>query len=64
VLSAFLLRRGKGSLRRKAHLAHYDQFGEIDRTWCGRTDWNLVSNVPWGCSTCKHCLAAVARAAS
>jgi hypothetical protein len=59
----FLLRRGPGSMRRKAHLARYNQFGEITGTWCGRP-YDLVSNVPWGCQTCKHCLRQYGRAAS
>lgn len=53
---AYLLRRGPGSLRRKAHLARYDAFGNIAGAWCHRTGFNLTSNVPWGCKTCKDCL--------
>ena len=58
----YLLRRGRGYARRRAHLAHFDAFGRIDRAWCGRTDFNLRSNVPWGCKTCRHCINAQGRA--
>lgn len=58
----YLLRRGKGSLRRKAHLARYNQFGQIAGPWCHRTGFNLTSNVPWGCKTCKDCLRKMAQA--
>ena len=54
-MSAYLLRRGPGALRRKAHLARYDAHGEIAGSWCGRP-YNVVSNVPWGCRTCKVCV--------
>lgn len=50
----YLLRRGPGSLRRKAHLAKYDVLGRIVGAWCGRP-YNLTSNVPWGCKTCRDC---------
>lgn len=55
-MATFLLRRGKGSLRRVAHLAHFDPHGEIDQSWCGRSDFDLSSNVPWGQPICKNCL--------
>lgn len=55
-MSDYLLRRGPGYARRKAHLARYNPHGEIAGSWCGRP-YNLVSNVPWGCKTCKVCLA-------
>lgn len=58
----YLLKRGKGYQRRRAHLAHYDAFGQIDRSWCGRVEFNLTSNVPWGSKTCRHCINAVNRA--
>lgn len=56
-MSAFLIRRGKAAVRRrrKAHLAHYDAHGQIDRAWCGRTEFDLTSNVPWGLGICKTC---------
>ena len=52
----FLYRRGSGSRRRVMHLAHYDGFGEIDRAWCGRNDYNTTINVPLGQPRCKDCL--------
>ena len=61
-MSTFLLRRGKGSLRRKAHLARYDEFGEIAGAWCHRGGFDVSSNVPWGCRQCKDCLRRMAAA--
>lgn len=52
----FLLRRGPGARRRVAHLAHYDAFGRIDGSWCGRDDFNLTCNLPLGQPSCKDCL--------
>ena len=54
---AYLIRRGKKALYRqsRAHLAHYDPQGRIDRAWCGRTNFDLSSNVPWGLKVCKQC---------
>jgi hypothetical protein len=59
----YLLRRGgPNALRRKAHLARYDQFGNIAASWCGRP-YNLTSNVPWGLPRCKDCTRKAAAAA-
>jgi hypothetical protein len=51
----YLLRRGRGYRRRKAHLARYDSYGRITGAWCGRP-YNLTSNVTWGCNRCKDCI--------
>jgi len=62
----YLIKRGKSALRFRAHahIAAYDQFGNIVGAWCpvvvdGR--W-MSSNVPWGLKRCKHCLKQIARA--
>lgn len=52
----YLLRRGRGARRRKAHLARYNAWGQIAGSWCGRSDYDLSSNVPWGRPTCRDCL--------
>jgi hypothetical protein len=62
----YLLKRGEASIRfrRRAHLARYDQFGQIAGAWCPQVvngQW-MSSNVPWGLYTCKHCKSAQARA--
>lgn len=54
----YLLKRGKGSRRRVAHLCGYDPVtGHPTMVpFCGqRLDFNLTSNVPWGQRTCKRC---------
>jgi hypothetical protein len=51
----YLLRRGPGAIRRVAHYARYDQFGNIADSWCGRP-WNLSCNVPFGQPRCKDCI--------
>jgi hypothetical protein len=62
----YLLQRGPGSLRRVAHLQLHDQFTgkPTGEPLCGiRRPFNLNSNVPWGCRTCKNCLKAASRMA-
>lgn len=54
-MTAFLYRRAKGAERRVMHLAHYDAHGQIDQTWCGRTDYDTSINVPLGQPICKVC---------
>lgn len=57
----YLLKRGKGSSRRKAHLCTFDRLGNATmRPLCGRVGlrFDLTSNVPWG-PLCKHCRALV-----
>ena len=58
----YLYRRGPGASRRVMHLSHHDSRGRIDRTQCGRTDWDTSINMPWGLGrpVCKRCRAAVA----
>jgi len=59
----YLLRRGKGALRRKAHLCLHDpRTGQPDmKPLCGiNQPFNMTSNVPWGCATCKNCRKAAA----
>ena len=54
----YLLKRGRGSRRRKAHLAQYDRLGNISGSLCGRSPpggFDLSSNVPWGRPSCKLC---------
>lgn len=57
-MSAYLIKRGPRARNRtaRAHLARYDAHGEISDAWCGRTDFDLSSNVPWGLKTCKVCI--------
>ncbi len=56
---SYLLKRGRGSLRRVVHLCRYDQSG--NRTMepiCGRSGglrFDTTSNVPWGLPLCKWC---------
>lgn len=49
---AYLMKRGRGSLRRVAHLCSYDRFGNpTHEPICGRTNglrFDTTSNVPWG----------------
>lgn len=54
----YLIKRGPRARQRKAvaHLATFDRWGEIAGAWCGRDDFNLTSNVPWGLRRCKDCL--------
>jgi hypothetical protein len=54
----YLIKRGRRARYRlaKAHLAHYNGFGQIDGAWCGRSGFDLSSNVPWGLKMCKDCL--------
>ena len=62
----YLLRRGKGSRRRKAHICLHDPLtGQpIMRAVCGIDyPFNLTSNVPWGQPRCKNCLRRIADAA-
>lgn len=62
----FLIKRGKRAVRRQArcHLAKYDSFGRVVSAWCGRTDFDLSSNVGWGLRRCKDCVRAMDKAAS
>jgi hypothetical protein len=55
----YLLKRGRGSLRRVAHLGAHDPLtGKVSfQPICSTPiDVNMASNVPWGCPTCKKCL--------
>lgn len=57
----YLLKRGKGGRRRKAHLCAFDRFGSPTmRPICGRVglDFDTTSNVPWGRPLCKRCRSA------
>lgn len=56
--TTFLIQRGKRAVKREAvaHIARYDQRGEIAGAWCHRTNYNMASNVPWGLRQCKDCL--------
>lgn len=60
----FLIKRGKPAVDRKrhAHIAKYNAHGEIDGSWCGSTDFDLSSNMPWGLKICKHCINKAAKA--
>ncbi|HEX3778599.1 MAG TPA: hypothetical protein VHX38_02950 [Pseudonocardiaceae bacterium] len=62
-MADFLIKRGKAAVHRKvkAHVAHYDAHGQVDRARCGRTDFTLRSNVPWGLRVCKSCLSTASR---
>jgi hypothetical protein len=55
----FLLKRGKGALRRVVHLTTFDHLtGELSmRPLCGRSPlrFDMTSNVPWGRPLCKRC---------
>lgn len=57
-MTTFLIKRGKRARLNiaKAHIATYDRFGEISGAWCGRTGFDLSSNVPWGLKRCKDCI--------
>lgn len=59
----FVLRRGPGSLRRSAHYAKFDQFGNVVGAWCKRPV-NMSSNVPWGQPRCKDCERLMRKAAA
>lgn len=54
---SYLIQRGPRARagKAKAHLARYDQWGNIAGSWCGAA-YSLASNVPWGLKCCKHCL--------
>jgi hypothetical protein len=59
----YLMRRGKGALRRVVHLTPYDPItgNPTMEPLCGRSNgivFNMTSNVPWGQPCCKRCLAA------
>lgn len=56
-MSTFLIKRGKRALRRtaRAHLARFDQHGQVAGAWCGYAGTDLQSNVPWGLKVCAHC---------
>lgn len=56
----YLIKRGRRAVskRNHAHLARYDAHGEIDGAWCPASGFDLVSNVPWGLKTCRHCIKA------
>ena len=56
--ATFLIKRGPRARRRiaTAHLAVFDRYGEVSGAWCGRTGFDLSSNVPWGLRRCKDCL--------
>jgi hypothetical protein len=56
----YLMKRGKGALRRTVHLTPSDPFGNPTmEPLCGRhtVDFNMTSNVPWGRPLCKRCRA-------
>ena len=60
----YLMRRGKGALRRVVHLTEHDRLtGQPTmEPLCGRTngvEFNMTSNVPWGQPLCKRCRAIV-----
>lgn len=59
----YLLKRGKGALRRKVHITLHDPItGEPTmEPACGdhRLDFDTTSNVPWGRPLCKRCRKAV-----
>lgn len=54
----FLIRRGPRAVNRQAvaHIARFDNRGEVAGAWCWRTGFNMQSNVPWGLRQCKDCL--------
>lgn len=57
----YLLKRGKGSRRRVAHLCGHDPItgNPTGVPLCGqRLGFDMTSNVPWGQPTCKRCKAA------
>ena len=59
----YLLKRGRGSLRRVVHLCGHDQIsGEPTmQPICGRSNgltFDATSNVLWGLPLCKRCRAA------
>jgi hypothetical protein len=59
----FLLKRGRGARRRKAHITSFDPLtGETSwRPLCGvRVRFNMTSNVPF-VSVCRRCLKAAGR---
>jgi hypothetical protein len=54
----FLLRRGRGSLRRKVHIVTFDvRTGKPTmQALCGLDyPFNMTSNVSWGLPLCKRC---------
>jgi hypothetical protein len=53
----YLIKRGPRAQQRiaVAHLARFDEDGAARSAWCGRTSFDLTSNVPWGLATCKDC---------
>jgi hypothetical protein len=55
----YLLKRGKGSRKRVAHLAVHDRLtgAAMLVAVCGedRVAWDMTSNVPWGRPLCKRC---------
>lgn len=54
----YLMKRGRGALRRVAHIAEFNPIGQATgRPICGDTRlcYDLTSNVPWGLPTCKRC---------
>lgn len=61
----YLLKRGRGSLRRVVHLASFDQFGEPTmQPICGHSNglvFDTTSNVPWGLPLCLRCRGAAKR---
>ena len=56
---SYLLKRGKGALRRVVHLTGFDpRTGESTMIpLCGsrRLQYDTTSNVPWGLKVCKRC---------
>lgn len=61
----FLLKRGRGAMRRVAHLSLHDAAtGQPTfRPLCGdkRLRFDLTSNVPWGRPRCRRCMRALER---
>lgn len=60
----YLMRRGKGALRRVVHLTTHDPMtGQPTmQPVCGRPNgvtFNMTSNVPWGQPLCKRCRRAI-----
>lgn len=59
-MMTFLMRRGKGALRRVVHVTTHDPHTgkPTMRPVCGRDNgvvFNMTSNVPWGRPVCKRC---------
>jgi len=59
----YLIKRGKRARYRvaRAHIARFNGLGQIVGAWCGRDNFDLSSNVPWGLKRCKDCLAEIER---